>query len=45
MNPEGLEEDYPNSIGGRYYRIDIKHVTDSDGFLTDYTWWYDDATG
>lgn len=45
MNPEGLEEGYPNSIGDRYYRIDIKHVTDSDGFLTDYTWWYDDATG
>ena len=45
MNPEGLEEGYPNTIGDRYYRIDIKHVTDSDGFLTDYTWWYDDATG
>ena len=42
---ESLNEGYPNSIGDRYYRIDIKHVTDSDGFLTDYTWWYDDATG
>lgn len=42
---ESLNEDYPNTIGDRYYRIDIKHVTDSDGFLTDYTWWYDDATG
>ena len=42
---ESLTEGYPNSIGDRYYRIDIKHVTDSDGFLTDYTWWYDDATG
>ena len=42
---ESLTEGYPNTIGDRYYRIDIKHVTDSDGFLTDYTWWYDDATG
>lgn len=41
---ENLNEDYPNTIGDRYYRIDIKHVTDSDGFLTDYTWWYDAAT-
>lgn len=41
---ENLNEDYPNTIGDRYYRIDIKHVKDSDGFLTDYTWWYDAAT-
>ena len=41
---ENLNEEYPNTIGDRYYRIDIKHVKDSDGFLTDYTWWYDAAT-
>ena len=41
---ENLNEDYPNTVGDRYYRIDIKHVKDSDGFLTDYTWWYDAAT-
>lgn len=41
---ESLNEDYPNTIGDRYYRIDIKHVKDSDGFLTDYTWWYDAVT-
>ena len=41
---ENLNEAYPNTIGDRYYRIDIKHVKDSDGFLTDYTWWYDAAT-
>lgn len=41
---EKLNEEYPNTIGDRYYRIDIKHVKDSDGFLTDYTWWYDAAT-
>ena len=41
---ENLNEEYPNTIVDRYYRIDIKHVTDSDGFLTDYTWWYDAAT-
>lgn len=41
---ENLNEDYPNTIGDRYYRMDIKHVRDSDGFLTDYTWWYDAAT-
>lgn len=40
---ENLNEDYPNTAGDRYYRIDIKHVKDSDGFLTDYTWWYDAA--
>lgn len=41
---ENLNEDSPNTVGDRYYRIDIKHVKDSDGFLTDYTWWYDAAT-
>ena len=41
---ENLNEEYPNTVGDRYYRIDIKHVKDSDGFLTDYTWWYDAAT-
>lgn len=41
---ENLNEEQLNTIGDRYYRIDIKHVTDSDGFLTDYTWWYDAAT-
>lgn len=41
---ENLNEDYPDTVGDRYYRIDIKHVKDSDGFLTDYTWWYDAAT-
>ena len=41
---ENLNEAYPDTIGDRYYRIDIKHVKDSDGFLTDYTWWYDAAT-
>ena len=41
---ENLNEDYPNTVDDRYYRIDIKHVKDSDGFLTDYTWWYDAAT-
>lgn len=41
---ENLNEDYTNTVGDRYYRIDIKHVKDSDGFLTDYTWWYDAAT-
>ena len=41
---ENLNEDYPNTVDDRYYRIDIKHVNDSDGFLTDYTWWYDAAT-
>lgn len=41
---ECLKEDYPDTTGDRYYRIDIKHVKDSDGFLTDYTWWYDAAT-
>lgn len=41
---ENLNEGYPNTVGDRYYRIDIKHVKDSDGFLTDYTWWYDAAT-
>ena len=41
---ENLNEDYPDNVGDRYYRIDIKHVKDSDGFLTDYTWWYDAAT-
>lgn len=41
---ENLNEAYPDTLGHRYYRIDIKHVKDSDGFLTDYTWWYDAAT-
>lgn len=41
---ENLNEAYPDTLGDRYYRIDIKHVKDSDGFLTDYTWWYDAAT-
>lgn len=41
---ENLNEAYPDTVGDRYYRIDIKHVKDSDGFLTDYTWWYDAAT-
>lgn len=41
---ENLNEAYPDTAGDRYYRIDIKHVKDSDGFLTDYTWWYDAAT-
>ena len=41
---ENLNEAYPDTIGDRYYRMDIKHVKDSDGFLTDYTWWYDAAT-
>ena len=41
---ENLNEEYPDTVGDRYYRIDIKHVKDSDGFLTDYTWWYDAAT-
>lgn len=41
---ENLNEAYPNTVDDRYYRIDIKHVKDSDGFLTDYTWWYDAAT-
>lgn len=41
---ENLNEGYPDTVGDRYYRIDIKHVKDSDGFLTDYTWWYDAAT-
>ena len=41
---ENLNEDYPNTVGDRYYRIDSKHVKDSDGFLTDYTWGYDAAT-
>lgn len=41
---ENLNEDYPDTVDDRYYRIDIKHVKDSDGFLTDYTWWYDAAT-
>ena len=41
---ENLNEGYPNTVDDRYYRIDIKHVKDSDGFLTDYTWWYDAAT-
>lgn len=42
---ENLNEDIPNMYGDGFYRIDIKHVKDSDGFLTDYTWWYDAATG
>ena len=41
---ENLNEAYPDTLGHRYYRMDIKHVKDSDGFLTDYTWWYDAAT-
>ena len=41
---ESLNEAYPDTLGHRYYRMDIKHVKDSDGFLTDYTWWYDAAT-
>lgn len=41
---ENLNEEQLNTVGDRYYRIDIKHVKDSDGFLTDYTWWYDAAT-
>lgn len=41
---ESLNEALPNTCGDRYYRIAIKNVTDSDGFLTDYTWWYDAAT-
>lgn len=41
---ENLNEEQLDTIGDRYYRIDIKNVTDSDGFLTDYTWWYDAAT-
>lgn len=41
---ESLNEAYPDTLGHRYYRMDIKQVKDSDGFLTDYTWWYDAAT-
>lgn len=41
---ESLNEDIPAMYGDGFYRIDIKHVKDSDGFLTDYTWWYDAAT-
>lgn len=41
---ECLEEAYEPEIRDGYYRMDIKHVKDSDGFLTDYTWWYNPET-
>lgn len=41
---ECIEEAYEPEIRDGYYRMDIKHVKDSDGFLTDYTWWYNPET-
>lgn len=41
---EILHEAYEPEIRDGYYRMDIKHVKDSDGFLTDYTWWYNPET-
>lgn len=41
---EILHETYEPELCDGYYRIDIKHIKDSDGFLTDYTWWYNPET-
>lgn len=41
---EILHEAYEPELCDGYYRIDIKHIKDSDGFLTDYTWWYNPET-